>query len=234
MDRRNFIGLSIAGGMLASFPALASASSGPKVRKGKKEMAADLVVAGGGMGGCAAALAALRNGLSVIMTEETDWIGGQVTQQGVPPDEHPWIETHGATALYRDFRNRIRDYYLRNYPLTEEARKVKYLNPGNGAVSRLCHEPQVALAVLYEMLYPFISTGKLSVLLDTRIRGADVAGNRVRSLKAVHLRTKEEIGLTAPYFVDATELGDLLPLTGTKYRTGAESRSETRELHAPE
>ena len=30
----------------------------------------------------AAALAAVRNGLSVIMTEETDWIGGQLTAQG--------------------------------------------------------------------------------------------------------------------------------------------------------
>jgi NADPH-dependent 2,4-dienoyl-CoA reductase/sulfur reductase-like enzyme len=67
--------------------------------KSKETLTADLVVAGAGLGGCAAALAALRNGLSVILTEETDWIGGQVSQQGVPPDEHQWIETHGATQL---------------------------------------------------------------------------------------------------------------------------------------
>jgi len=60
-----------------------------------REMAADLVIVGGGTGGCAAALAALRNGLTVVMTEETDWIGGQFTQQAVPPDEHPWIESFG-------------------------------------------------------------------------------------------------------------------------------------------
>ena len=41
-----------------------------------KELSADVVIIGGGMGGCAAALAAARNGLNVIMTEETDWIGG--------------------------------------------------------------------------------------------------------------------------------------------------------------
>ncbi|HJY23992.1 MAG TPA: FAD-dependent oxidoreductase, partial [Hanamia sp.] len=45
---------------------------------------------------------------------------------------------------------------------------------------------------------------------------------------------KSEVLLTAPYFIDATELGDLLPLTGTEYVTGAESRHETNELHAPE
>jgi hypothetical protein len=34
--------------------------------------------------------------------------------------------------------------------------------------------------------------------------------------------------------MDATELGDLLPLTGAEFTTGTESRSETGELHAPE
>ena len=38
--------------------------------------------------------------------------------------------------------------------------------------------------------------------------------------------------LSAPYFVDATECGDLLPLTKTEYVTGAEAKSETNELHA--
>ena len=45
-----------------------------------EELSADVVIAGAGLGGCAAALAALRNGLRVIMMEETDWIGGQMTQ----------------------------------------------------------------------------------------------------------------------------------------------------------
>ena len=78
-------------------------------------MRTDLFIAGGGLGGVATALAALRNGLSVIMTEETDWIGGQLSSQGVPPDEHPWIETHGAPKSYRDFRNGVRKYYQTFY-----------------------------------------------------------------------------------------------------------------------
>ena len=118
------------------------------------ELQTDVVIIGGGFGGCAAALAACRNGLNVVMTEETDWIGGQVSQQGVPPDEHPWIETHGASASYRTFRNKVREYYRRNYPLTDEARACEFLNPGDGLVSRLCHEPIVSEAVLTEMLLP--------------------------------------------------------------------------------
>jgi hypothetical protein len=42
------------------------------------------------------------------------------------------------------------------------------------------------------------------------------------------------VTITAPYFLDATEMGDLLPLTKTEFVTGAESRKQTGELHAPE
>ncbi|WP_257657122.1 FAD-dependent oxidoreductase [Parapedobacter lycopersici] len=195
---------------------------------------ADVIIAGGGLGGCAAALAALRNGLRVVLTEETDWIGGQLTQQGVPPDEHQWIETHGATQCYRDFRAGIRQFYIQNYPLTETAKSRRYFNPGDGTVSALCHEPRVALAVLHALFAPYISAGKLTLLLEHQIIAADVSGDRVHGLKAKDLREGREVQLSAPYFVDATELGDLLPLTGTEYVTGTESRKETGELHAPE
>lgn len=218
-----------------SMPTSARAESERRIfGKGNEAFSADVVVAGGGLGGCAAALSALRNNLNVILTEETDWIGGQITQQGVPPDEHQWIETHGATRLYRDFRTGVREYYIRNSPLTESARTRKHLNPGDGTVSRLCHEPRVALAVLESMLAPYISSRKLIMLLEHKIVGADVTGDKVRALKALNTRSGNEVVLSAPYFVDATELGDLLPLTGTEYITGTESRKETGELHAPE
>ncbi|RIV10366.1 FAD-dependent oxidoreductase, partial [Klebsiella pneumoniae] len=51
-------------------------------------MRADILVVGGGLGGVAAALGAARSGKRVIMTEEYDWIGGQLTSQAVPSDEH--------------------------------------------------------------------------------------------------------------------------------------------------
>src|SRR5262244_1412389 len=95
-----------------------------------RELRCEVAVIGGGAGGCAAALAAARTGLNVILTEETDWLGGQLTAQAVPPDENPWIETFGGTASYLNLRQRIRDYYLRNFPLTAEARARRFLNPG--------------------------------------------------------------------------------------------------------
>jgi hypothetical protein len=239
MNRRNFIeNLTLGGGGLVAVNVASIPATGQPVKKelvkGKVKLIADVVVAGGGLGGCASALAALRNGLSVIMTEETDWLGGQLSQQGVPPDEHQWIETHGATQLYRDFRNGVRDYYKRSYPLTDDAKSRKYLNPGDGAVSKLCHEPRVAVAVLSEFFAPYLSSGKFTLLLEHKVVSASVAGNRVSGLEAVNLRDNAGLTLQAPYFVDATELGDLLPLTGTEFVTGAEAKSETKELHAPE
>lgn len=198
-----------------------------------RELSADVAIIGASVGGVAAALAALRNGMSVILTEETDWIGGQLTSQAVPPDEHPWIESFGRTRAYADYRNAVREYYKRHYPLTEDARSRPYLNPGDGSVSKLTHEPKVSVAVLEEMLTPYASAGKLTLLLMHRPVLATVSGATVKAVELeAHGGLKRTV--TAKYFLDATEQGDLLPLTGTEHVTGAESRKMTGEAHAPE
>jgi hypothetical protein len=197
-------------------------------------MAADLVIIGGGLGGCSAALAAARNGLNVVITEETDWIGGQITQQAVPPDENKWIETFGGTRSYQQFRTGIREYYRRNYPLTTKARDNKYLNPGNCWVSRIGCEPRVALAVLYEMLAPYLGNGQVQILLKHKATNALTDGDHVEAVQVLDLDSGHKIILRAPYFADATEQGDLLPLTKTEYAIGAEAKSETSEPHAKE
>jgi hypothetical protein len=198
------------------------------------EAGADLVIVGGGLGGCAAALAAARNGLNVMLTEETDWIGGQLTQQAVPPDENKWIETFGGSQSYQKLRAGIRDYYRRNYPLTAGARAKGNLNPGNCWVSAIGCEPRVALAVLHEMLAPYLGNGQVRLLLNHKAAGADVQGDKVLALRLLDLSDGGQKILHAPFFADATEQGDLLPLTKTEYAIGAESKSETGEPHAKE
>jgi hypothetical protein len=240
LRRRTFLKrLSLATPVVAIAPSLWSQDSpnaaAPSAAKKThaKELAADLVIIGGGLGGCAAALAAARGGLRVIMTEETDWIGGQLTSQAVPPDENPWIETFGGTRSYLELRTRIRDYYRRNFPLTAEARAKVYLNPGSGGVSKLCHEPRVALAALNEMLAPFVASGKIQILLRHTARSAAINGDKIEAIQVRSAETGHDYVLRAPLFVDATEMGDLLPLTKTEYVTGAEAQSETGEPHAP-
>ncbi|MEF3308616.1 FAD-dependent oxidoreductase [Paenibacillus sp. GYB004] len=196
------------------------------------EIHADVAVIGGSLGGCAAALAAASAGKTVVMTEETAWIGGQLTSQAVPPDEHRWIEQFGCTRSYRNFREGIRSYYRRNFPLTIEAIRKQNLNPGNGSVSRLCHEPRAALAVLQEMLAPYVHSGKVRLLIRRVPIRAEVEGDTVQAITVRHTETGAEETIVAPYFLDATECGDLLPMTGTEYTTGAESVHETGEPHA--
>lgn len=197
-----------------------------------RERRADILIVGGGVGGVAAALSALRLGRTVLLSEETDWIGGQLTAQAVPPDEHPWIEGTGCTALYQRLRRGIRDYYRRNYPLLPEAMFNPHLNPGEGRVSPICHEPRVSLAVLYEMLAPHLAGRRLEILLRCRATGVDQAGDRIGAVTLFDAEAGESIVVHASYILDATELGDLLALSGTEHVVGAESQRDTGEPHA--
>ena len=198
-----------------------------------KELNAEVMIVGGGLGGCAAALAALRNGKSVILSEQYAWIGGQMTSQAVPPDEHPWIESCGCTEAYGFVRDQVRAVYRSSYPLTQEARHQPRLNPGRGFVSSLCHEPRVSLGVLESMLRPYESGGRLVLLRETRPIAAETVGDRILSVTLESAQGQRYVA-SAPYFIDATELGDLLPMTGAEYVTGAEAVSETGEPHAAE
>lgn len=194
----------------------------------------EIAVIGGGTGGCAAALRAARLGRSVLLTEESDWIGGQFTAQGVSAlDEHRFIETFGGTAGYYELREGIRQYYRTHYHLTPEAAANPLLNPGNGWVSRLCFEPRAGLAVLEAMLAPEEAAARLQLLRRTVPVEAEIQGDRVVS---VVLQGEEgrRTRVRAGYFLDATELGDLLALAGAESVVGSESRADTGEPHAPD
>ena len=198
-----------------------------------REMKTDILVVGGGLGGVAAALGALEAGRSVVMSEEYDWIGGQLTSQAVPPDEHSWVEQFGVTRRYRALRNGVRRYYRDHYPLTAASRAWDELNPGAGWVSRICAEPRVGLAVLEAMLAPYRGAGRLTVLQPYCPIAADTLGDTVRAVTLRHRDTGDEITVAAAFVIDATELGDLLPLTGCDYVTGFEGQADTGEPSAP-
>jgi hypothetical protein len=86
--------------------------------------------------------------------------------------------------------------------------------------------------VLHETLEPFVETGAIRIFTGVVPVSTDAVGDRVRSVLV-----RDELGsaqvINARYFLDATETGELLPLTGTEYVTGAESRAQTGEPHAP-
>lgn len=183
------------------------------------EVSCDVLVAGGGMGGVGAALAVARHGRTVCMTEETDWIGGQATAGGVSAlDENRFIEISGGTRSYYAFRNGIRAAYG-GKP-----------NPGNCYVSQLCFEPRVGVNVLQGML-----AGKsIRTFLRTQIVALEKKGDTFTSAVAWQFDKKEAMRFKFRWVLDATEMGDLLPLAGLPYVVGSEARADTNEPHAAE
>ncbi len=195
------------------------------------EARAEILVVGGGLGGVAAALAGSRMRRKTILASPHAWLGGQLTTQGVPPDEHPWIEMFGATESYRQLREAVRTHYRRHYPLTPAVRRDPYLNPGNAWVSRLAHEPRVAAEVIDDLLAPHESDGILTVRRGYRPAAVETVGDMVRGVTLTG-PDGNPLTVTADFVLDATELGDLLALSGTEHVTGAESQAQTGEPHA--
>jgi FAD dependent oxidoreductase len=196
------------------------------------ELSCDVLVVGGGCGGVAAALAASDLGREVVLTEAGSRVGGQLTSQAVPPDEHPWVETTGITARYRQLREAVRTRYKQTRRLIEKAQRDPLFNPGAGWVSNLSAEPEVFREVLEDLLRPAQVQGLLRCLMRYRPVGADVKGDQISAVSFENLQTGEQLTIMADYVLDATEEGDLLPLAGGEFVVGAESATWTGEPHA--
>ncbi|MBY0549946.1 MAG: FAD-dependent oxidoreductase [Candidatus Obscuribacterales bacterium] len=201
-----------------------------------KTVNCSLLIVGGGTGGVAATVAATRKGLqNVCLIEETSWLGGQLTAQAVSaPDENFLVETTGATRTYKELREFVRQHY-RNLGATDGgARFEPWLDPGNCWVSRVSFEPKVALAKIADLLTPATSTKQLRVYMRCKAVSVKIERQRIKSILCVNLDTGRFIEFRCKFCLDATELGDLLPLAGLPYSSGAESREQTAEEHAPE
>src|SRR5690606_34821253 len=96
------------------------------------------------------------------------------------------------TATYRRLREGIRAYYRDHYPLLPAARADPRLNPGQGMVSALCHEPRVGLAVLEAMLAPYRAGRQLEVRLHQVPLRAEMDGDRVRAVIVRDAQTGDE------------------------------------------
>lgn len=206
------------------------------------EIRAEVCIAGGGCGGVAAAMSLLRSGRSCVLIEPTALLGGQLSSQGVPPDENPWIEGDGpgapgfvgATASYADFRRRARAHYRDRESLTPAAEADPMLNPGGGWVSRLCFAPRLADTIIRTMLAGAANKGggSLTALDRTTISAldADINAGTVGPLTVRDADGNDRL-VHADFFLDASETGDLLDLGGVEHAIGAEAQSVFGELH---
>lgn len=194
----------------------------------------DIAVIGASLGGVLAAWRASQMGHSVLLVCEEPWIGGQMSAQAVPPDEHAWIESGGASASYLGFRRDIRAHYRAQAGFLDDARLTEGTNPGDGWVSRLCFEPVLAARWMERLLQPAQAQGSLRVLRLCRPVAAVRRGSQIDSVTVKRAAHSGCDTVFASVFIDATDTGELLCLAEVPYRVGKEGRSEFAEPDAPE
>jgi FAD dependent oxidoreductase len=193
----------------------------------------DIAIIGASLGGVLATWRACQAPhLRVALVAEYDWLGGQMTSQGVPPDEHHLIESGGASASYLAFRHAIRTHYLADANFIDHTELTEGTNPGDGWVSRLCFEPKLAAAYFENLLAPFVESGQLEILRHHKIVTA-TRDERLITAVDVYDNQQAHTTIKARYFCDATDTGDLLKHAKLPYRLGKESRHEFNEPDAP-
>lgn len=179
------------------FAALPARAGEPRV------MEFDVAVVGAGCGGAAAAIQAARLGMEVAVVEESDWVGGQMTGGGVSTMDDV---RRTRTGIYGEFLRRASAYY--------DARETP-VNTCYWGSDTFAFEPWVAQMALLDMMR---EAGGVSLFMKTRVLEAKMKGGAVCA--ALLDKDGEKIELRAKVFIDATEAGDFIPLTGARYRAG--------------
>jgi len=167
----------------------------------------DVLVVGAGSGGVSAAIQASRMGARVVLLEETDWVGGQMT--GAAVSTMDWYgRAPAGTGLYAEFIERVRDYYADpvRFPPSGKSFSTCYHSS-----TRQCFEPHVGREILEQML----AEAGVDVRLRWRVTEVLRDGNLVKGVD-----TDQGVQLRCSILIDATEYGDVIPLTGARYRVG--------------
>jgi hypothetical protein len=172
----------------------------------------DVVVVGATPGGIMAAIAAAREGLSVVILERTSHVGG-LPANGLGATDISTREAAGG--LFKDFTDRIRETYRRTYGVDSE----QYVMCSEG----FHFEPSVAEKVLEEMLgeHPSIEVRRRRQF-DARPDRVKRQGGRLVSLVVTNLSTGAEEIVRGRMFVDGTYEGDLAAAAGVPFNTRRE------------
>ncbi len=189
----------------------------------------DIVIVGASFGGVSAALAAARYGKRIVLLDKDGNVGGQATAQGLTRwDESAPVltpNTYGSSKSYRVLKNDIRGWY-RSYTKLAPGVDASRFNPGFASPGHpFSADCNVTETVLRQLLKDVAAN--VTLMLDTPIASVDVSNGTVRSLQLANGNT-----ISGTIFLDATDLGDLLPQCGVSWFIGAEARSDTEEPHA--
>ena len=170
----------------------------------------DFVVAGGGLSGVCAAIAAARHGLRTALVHNRPVLGGNASSE---------VRMHvcGAAGLYCARKN-ARETGIIEELLLENKRRNPY------------HSFSILDTVLWEKTR---FQENLDLYLNCHVHGVEMGGNRILSVLALQLTTEKAFQFEANLFADTTGDALLASLAGARTMTGAEGREVFGEPHAP-
>jgi len=172
---------------------------------------ADVIVYGSTPGGFSAAIAAAREGASVVLLEPTDHVGGLSTGGLSHCDSNQMVRST-VMGLFDEWHRRIvKDY-------TDRGLKAPY-DPTKKDTSRWTFEPHVAMRVTSRML----NEAGVHVLTERPLQSIKKQGTRITAL------VTSEQTFQAKVFVDGTYEGDLMAAAGVDWTIGREGRGEFDE-----
>jgi len=172
---------------------------------------ADVIVYGATPGGCCAAIAASREGASVILLEPTDHIGGMNTGGLSFSDSNQTVRST-VMGLFDEWHTRIEsDYDSRGIRLPYQV-SVK-------DQSKWTYEPHVAARITRQML----NEANVKVLTEHVLKSVEKEGSKITSLMT------NKGTFSAKVFIDATYEGDLMAAAGVDWTIGREGRAEFKE-----
>ncbi|WP_214627491.1 FAD-dependent oxidoreductase [Paenibacillus agaridevorans] len=170
----------------------------------------DVLIAGGGMTGVAAALAAARNGARVILCQDRSVLGGNASSE-------IRMNISGASTI-----GTILEAERRESGIIEEI-----------MLECAVRNPQRSASMLDLILYEKCrAEPNLTLLLNTAVVGADVEDSRIRAVHAVRESTEDRFTIHAAIYADCTGDGRLGFEAGAAFTTGREAAHEFNESGA--
>lgn len=187
----------------------------PELTLAQQRLSVEVLVVGGTTSGISAGLSSARTGVKTLVVEETPWIGGMFSAQGVGAVDG---NHHLPSGIWNEFREEIRKHY-------GGAGAVH-----TGWVSNTLFEPHVADSVLKAMAH---KENDLSIIygyhLDKLIKNRNIIKGAV-----FRNANDEKLVVHAAVTIDATDIGESLKMAGAAYRLGMDAQEETHEAGAPE
>ena len=171
----------------------------------------DVIVVGGGAGGTSAAIQSARNGAKTLLIEKTNWLGGMLTSAGVSAID-------GNYNLPSGFWGEFKDSLVSHYGDLESLK--------TGWVSNVLFEPKVGNEILKSIAK---NEKNLKILFSSSVSSVfqpkDDYYNFIVNSSKGHFSSK--------VLIDATELGDILPMINEDYDIGMDNIEMYDEDIAP-